>query len=260
MAPLLEIRGLSKDFEGLKALREVDLDVYQGDILGLIGPNGSGKTTLVNVISGIFGPTSGSVVYKGQSIAALQPEQIARKGIARTYQTTSLFASLSVRENIITGCHLKTSGSVWGAVFRTGSYRREEARLRRRADEILGLIGLGDYGDQPAGAIPAAGQRNLEIGIALAAEPELLFLDEPAAGMNPEEQGQLVELVRSIQGMGTTVVVIEHNMKVIMGLCTRIVVLNFGSKFAEGTPKEILENEGVASIYLGKGKASAARA
>lgn len=257
---ILEGKRLSRDFGGLRALHELDIDVRQGEILGLIGPNGSGKTTLINVVTGFLELTAGNLLYKGQSIKDLKPHQIAERGIVRTFQLTSLLPNLTAEENIIAGRHLKTRGSMWsmwGSFFDTRSYRREEMKLRQKAAEILAFTEMEERRDMLARNLPAVEQKALEIAIALAAEPELLLLDEPAAGMNPQEVVKLLGLIQSIQRMGITIVVVEHNMKVIMGVCTRIVVLNYGAKIAEGTPVEISKNDTVIAVYLGSRKENA---
>ena len=254
MAPIVEIERLSKEFEGLKALQGLDIEIQQGAIFGLIGPNGSGKTTLLNVITGFLKPNAGSVVYKGQSIAGLPPYQIAGRGIVRTFQITSTFAELTAEENIIAGSYLKTKGTILGSFLNTRSYGKEEIELRQKAEKILDFMKIPKGRDMPVKDLSAAEQTKVEIAIALAAEPELLFLDEPAAGINLEEQERLVNLIQSINQRGITIGIIEHNMKVIMGLCNRIVVLNNGSKIAEGTPEEISNDERVISVYLGRKK------
>jgi branched-chain amino acid transport system ATP-binding protein len=249
---ILRTEELTKNFGGLRALNKVNLDVQQGEILGLIGPNGSGKTTMLNVITGFLKTTAGHTTYEGEIITGLKPNQITKMGLVRTFQLTSLFPDLTVAENIIRGKHLHTKSSFFGSFFRTKRYREEEAKLKQEVTDILAFVNLQGRGDMAARNLPAAEQRILEIAIALAAKPKLLLLDEPASGMNILEAARAMELVRSIQNTGVTVVVIEHNMKVIMQLCSRIVVLNEGIKIAEGTPEEISENKEVISIYLGK--------
>jgi branched-chain amino acid transport system ATP-binding protein len=249
---LLELRGLTKSFGGLTALDRLDLKIDNGEILGLVGPNGSGKTTCLNVITGFLAPTAGNILYKGESIVGLKPHQIAKRGIARTSQLTSTFFSLTTKENVILGRYLKANGSFLGSFFQSRSYREEEKRLSRQADEILTFLEMEDTASAVASEIPSVDQRKLEVAIALAGEPDLLLLDEPAAGMNPEEQDRAMSTIRSLQKSGLTLVIVEHNMKVIMGLCTRIVVLNYGNKIAEGTPEEISSNEEVISVYLGR--------
>lgn len=254
---ILETKRLSKNFGGLKALDRLDLQIYQGEILGLIGPNGSGKTTYLNVITGFLKPTAGDLLYRSQSIVGLKPHQIAERGVIRTFQLTSLFPNLTVEENIIAGMHLKTKGRILGSFFNTRSYREEEMRLRQKAADILTFMEMQERQGMLAMNLPAVEQRKLEIAIALAGEPNLLLLDEPAAGMNPEESVRLLGLIRSIQQMGITILIIEHNMRVIMRLCTRVAVINYGVKIAEGTPQEISNNDEVISVYLGRSRGNA---
>lgn len=248
----LELKELTKNFGGLSALNNLDINIDEGEILGLVGPNGSGKTTCLNVITGFLKPTAGSMLYKGASIVGLKPHQIAERGIIRTFQLTSTFSNLTAKENVISGRYLKTSGSFAGSFFHSRSYREEEEKLSQKADEILAFLGMEGKGDLIAADLPSVDQRKLEIAIALAGEPELLLLDEPAAGMNPEEQDRVINMIRLLRQSGITMVVVEHNMKVIMGLCTRIVVINYGNKIAEGPPEEIVKDEAVISVYLGK--------
>jgi branched-chain amino acid transport system ATP-binding protein len=251
---ILRIEGLTKDFGRLRALNDVTLNIQQGEILGLIGPNGSGKTTMLNVITGFLKPTAGNAIYKEGLLTGLKPHQIAKRGVTRTFQLTSLFPNLTVTENIIHGRHLYSKSSFFGSFFWNNRYRKEEARLRKEAMDILTFVNIREKCDMIAGNLPAAEQRILEIAIALASKPQLLLLDEPASGMNVPETASAMELIRSIQQMGTTVVIVEHNMKVIMQLCSRIAVLNQGIKIAEGTPQDISKNEEVISVYLGKRK------
>jgi branched-chain amino acid transport system ATP-binding protein len=249
---ILRIEGLTKDFGRLRALNEVTLHVQQGEILGLIGPNGSGKTTMLNVITGFLKTSAGSTIYKEGLLTGLKPHQIAKKGVTRTFQLTSLFPNLTVTENIIRGRHLYSKSSFFGSFFWSQHYRGEEAKLRQDVMDVLTFVNLQEKGDMLARNLSAAEQRILEIAIALAAKPELLLLDEPTSGMNLPEASRSMELIRFIQQKGITVVIIEHNMKVIMQLCSRIVVLNQGIKIAEGTPQEISKDEQVISVYLGK--------
>lgn len=249
----LECSRVVKDFGGLRALDNLDFEVEEGAIVGLIGPNGSGKTTLLNIITGLSEVSAGHILYKGEQITGLEPHQVAEKGVIRTFQITSLFSNLTAEENIIHGMYLKTNSSLWGSFFSTRGYRKEEARLAQKANEILALFDMGERRSILARNLSPAEQRNLEIGIALAGEPKLLLLDEPAAGLNPEESTRLVETIKSIHQGGITVVVVEHNMKVIMNLCTRVIVIDYGRKIAEGSPHEIAHNDEVISIYLGQG-------
>lgn len=249
---MLEVRKVVKNFDGLKALDGLDFEVEQGGIFGLIGPNGSGKTTMLNVIAGLLKPTAGDIIYKKEQITALQPHQIAKKGIMRTFQLISIFSNLTAKENIIHGMHLKTNNNLWGSFFNTKGYRNEMERLSKKADEILTFLGMKGRQDAVSGSLSPAEQRSLELGIALVGEPELLLLDEPAAGLNPEECSKLIKMIQSIQRMGITILVVEHNMKVIMGLCTRVLVIDYGHKVIEGSPEEVAHDEEVISIYLGR--------
>jgi branched-chain amino acid transport system ATP-binding protein len=248
---ILEIEGLIKDFRGLRALNSVNASISQGEIFGLIGPNGSGKSTLINVISGFLKPTEGKITYKGQSIEGLEPHQIAKKGIVRTFQLTSIFPDLTVEQNVICGNHLLVKSSTVNAFFWTKGYKNDEINQKKLAREILTLLKIQDKSNSVARNLPAADRRILEIAIALAAKPQLLFLDEPASGMNMQEAMRIVDLIRLLQKEGLTIVIVEHNMKVIMEVCSRIMVLNYGSKIAEGLPDSIANNQEVISIYLG---------
>jgi branched-chain amino acid transport system ATP-binding protein len=249
---ILRIEGLTKDFGGLRALENVTFDVEQGEILGLIGPNGSGKSTVLNVVTGFLPRTSGQVTFKGRCISGFKPHQIARNGLVRTFQLTSLFPGLTVIENIFRGRHLGSNSGFLESIFQTPGYRRQESRLRQEAMDVLRFVNLDQKGDMLASNLPAAEQRILEIAIGLSAKPDLLMLDEPAAGMNLSEAFRAMELIRSVRQKGTTVMIIDHNMKVIMQLCSRIIVLNQGVKIAEGTPQKINANQEVVDVYLGK--------
>ena len=249
---ILEVRGIVKDFGGLRALDKLDFEVEQGAIFGIIGPNGSGKTTLLNIITGLLKPTAGNILYKGKIIIGLQPHQIAAIGIMRTFQLISIFSNLTAKENIINGMHLKAKNDFWGSIFNTRGYRREAVKLSRKAEEILAFLGMEERQGTSARSLSPGEQRALEIGIALAGEPELLLLDEPAAGLNPEECTRLIKVIHSIQQNGITSIVVEHNMKVVMGLCTRVLVIDYGRKVVIGSPEEIVHNNKVISIYLGR--------
>jgi branched-chain amino acid transport system ATP-binding protein len=253
---LLECNRVSKRFGGLIALNDLSFSINKGQIFGLVGPNGSGKSTWINVATGYLKPTSGAILFKGLSLGNLRPQQVARLGLARTFQLTSTFANLTARENIIAASYLKTRHSIGGSfvrsLFMTRGYRREEARLRGKADEILAILGFDQRADTIAALLPTADQRKLEIAIALACEPEVLLLDEPAAGMNPEETGRLMTEIQSLQGRGITLLIVEHNMRVIAGICDHVVVINSGAKIAEGTPAVVFNDETVISSYLGE--------
>lgn len=253
---VFEIQGLTKKFGGLTALNKLDVNIDEGEIVGLVGPNGSGKTTWINIVTGFLKPTAGDMLYKGQSIVGLEPYQIAEMGIIRTFQLTSMFSNLTAKENIISSRYLKTRhssvGSFFRSIFYTADYREEEMRLSQKADEILAILEMEGKGGMIAANLPTMDQRKLEIAIALAAEPELLLLDEPAGGMNPEEVDRLMNIIQSLQQSGITLVVVEHNMKVITGICTHVMVINYGTKIAEGTVEEVMNNEAVISSYLGE--------
>jgi branched-chain amino acid transport system ATP-binding protein len=258
-AIILELKEVSKYFGGLRALDQVSFGIREGDIVGLIGPNGSGKTTLLNGITGFLPLTTGELIYKRERLYGLSAHSIVEKGIARTFQITSIFPNLPVAENIIASMHLKTNGTIWGSFFRTKAYEREEMKMRRKTAGLLGAsLGLQEKGNVIAKNLALGEQRNLEITIALATEPTLLLLDEPAAGLNSIEVGQLARLLCSLHERGITLLIVEHNMKLVMQVCNHIVVLNSGRKIAEGTPDEISGNQEVISVYLG-GKQESAR-
>jgi branched-chain amino acid transport system ATP-binding protein len=249
---ILEVKKLSKDFGGLRAINQIDVDVQEGEILGVIGPNGSGKTTLFNLITGFLKPTEGQIRYKGEPITSMPSYEIAARGIGRTFQLRSIFSNLSVRENMIIGSHLRAKDGIWSSFFRTKSYKEGGAELEQRVTKTLTFMGMEKQADQVAGSLPYGDQRKLELATTLALDPEILLLDEPATGMNPQETETIMNLVQLIQQQGKTIVVVEHNMKVVMGLCRRIVVLDYGVKITEGTPEEVTTNEKVISVYLGR--------
>ena len=252
MNTMLEVRKLSKYFGGLAAVNQVDLDVVEAEILGLIGPNGAGKTTLFNVISGFFPSSSGNVIFCGQDITNLKAHETARLGISRTFQASTLFMKLSALDNVFTGCHLGYRTSMWKRFLRMPSARKEEGMLRQEAREILEFMGLSALKDERAGNLTHGQQRILGVCVALAAKPKLLLLDEPVTGMNPSETQTMVGLIRQIRDRGTTIILVEHDMKVVMNLCERIAVLNYGQKIAEGLPGKIRENKEVVEAYLGR--------
>jgi branched-chain amino acid transport system ATP-binding protein len=250
---LFEIKGLTKNFGGLVAVSDLNLQMETNELVGLIGPNGAGKTTVFNLVTGIYRPTSGSVILQGKDITGLPPHEIGRLGIARTFQNLRLFRGLSAIQNVTTAMQLHYDYSFASALFRTPGFVRQEREIRQKAMECLDLVGLADQWNARAGSLPYGLQRKLEIARALALSPKLLLLDEPAAGMNPDESLDLMDMIQRLRGqLDLTILVIEHHMELIMGICERILVLNFGVTIAEGTPAEIQANPEVITAYLGE--------
>ncbi len=248
---LLELSGVCKHFGGLTALSEVSLNIRRGEIYGLIGPNGAGKTTLFNVITGLYQMDQGTFKFGGNTYVRTKPHQLAQAGIARTFQNIRLFANMSVLENIMVGRHVRTRTGIWGALSRNSSARMEEHTIAERARELLHYVGIQRPTNTLAKNLSYGEQRRLEIARALATDPQMLALDEPAAGMNATETESLKALLQSIRSEGITVLLIEHDVKLIMGLCDRVAVLDYGKKIAEGTPVEVRRNPAVISAYLG---------
>ncbi len=254
---LLEAQNVTKSFGGLTAVNNVSLTVERGSIVSVIGPNGAGKTTFFNVLTGIYKPDHGSIIFDGASIAGQRPDQITQQGIARTFQNIRLFNNMTAIENVMVGMHARLNAKMWQIIFQSPSVRTEELRARARARELLKFVGLEGRYDELAKNLPYGDQRRLEIARALATEPKLILLDEPTAGMNPQETLEATRLIQRLRDeLGLTVILIEHDMRVVMTISERISVLDYGEKIAEGKPEEIRANARVVEAYLGRGAAA----
>jgi branched-chain amino acid transport system ATP-binding protein len=255
--PILDVTGMSMYFGGIRAVDQVDLDIRPGEIVALIGPNGAGKTTFFNCLTGIYNPTAGDIMLnphekKPMRLNGLKPNKVTEKGMARTFQNIRLFQNMTVLENVMIGRHCRTSSFIAGAIFRTKHNRREEREIVERSYQILKKVGLADNVNDHAKNLSYGQQRRLEIGRALATDPFLLLLDEPAAGMNPQETNELDELITQIRNDGLSILLIEHDMKLVMSISDRIFVMDYGKKIAQGTPEEVRANPAVIKAYLGE--------
>ncbi len=248
---MLEVSGITQIFGGVTALENVSFSIVKGDITGVIGPNGAGKTTLFNIITGIYTQTAGMVTLEGRDVSGLPPEKLAPLGMVRTFQNIELFGGMTVLENVMVGMHTKSSSGLLSCSLKMPWAMKEESRIREGALRWLEFTGITDLVDVVAGNLPFGKGRLLEIARAMAVEPRIILMDEPAAGLNSQETLVLARLIRSIRDMGITVVLVEHDMELVMDICDRIVVLNLGRKLAEGTPREIQDNHEVIAAYLG---------
>ncbi len=253
---LLETVGLTKHFGGLAAVHKVDMSIEQGQIVGLIGPNGAGKTTLINLISGFMRPTRGRIIFDGKDVTGRKPHLLSRMGMGRTFQITPLFGEFTTFKNLVASFYLSADRSLWGSIFNTPGYRKKEKDILNKVEENIELVGLGKVRDELAKNLPHGYQKVLDLAAALAISPKLLLLDEPIGGMSREEMDLALKAIKRVHANGTTILLVEHNVSIVMGLCDRIIVINYGEKIAEGTSDEIRQNEEVIRAYFGRGYAN----
>lgn len=248
---LLELRNVSKSFGSLIALENIDLEINQGEVVGLVGPNGSGKTTLFNIISGFYHPSGGEIIYDGRRIDGLRPDQIASMGLGRTFQSDILYSDATVLENVIRGCYLQAKTNSWQAFFGTRGYRKDEQEMVQRAKELVDFLGLSKVRDALPQALPHGQRRCLGLAMAMASNPKLLLLDEPATGMNEDERRIIIEWIGEVAKRGVTILLVEHHVKTAVTLCPRLIVLDFGHELAQGKAEEIIRRKDVIEAYLG---------